>query len=234
MQLLERAVRVNEKDQFAWNNLGRAYVALGRNDEARRAYKKQIEVNPTDEYAYNNLGLVEMEEGWFAGARDLFRKQLEVHPGDPYATGNLPRVLTSMGAWEEAERAYAAAARMDPNGGFAVEYAASRVCAGSPDGIEELRKRLDESEDQKGMNDAAYQLAECGKNLADAERWALAAVRSVQRRLAANPGRLAEAFGLQSQLAANLDTLAWVYWKESLPERALPLLEAARRDSRVG
>ena len=40
----------------AWDKLGRAYLALGKNEQAIEAFKKQIEINAYDEYAYNGSG----------------------------------------------------------------------------------------------------------------------------------------------------------------------------------
>src|SRR2546422_7566768 len=54
--LLKRVIELEPKHKWAWNNLGRAYLAQRRLDEAIQAFRKQIEVNPYDEYAYNNLG----------------------------------------------------------------------------------------------------------------------------------------------------------------------------------
>ena len=50
-------VKLDPKYKTAWDNLGRAYMALGKADEAVSAFQKQIEINPYDEFAYNNLGL---------------------------------------------------------------------------------------------------------------------------------------------------------------------------------
>ena len=56
--LLLKATLKDPHHKWAWNNLGRAYAALGNTDEAVRAYQQQIEINPHDEYAYKGLGWV--------------------------------------------------------------------------------------------------------------------------------------------------------------------------------
>ena len=50
-------VKLEPKYKTAWNNLGRAYMALGQEEKAVAAFQKQIEINPYDEYAYSSLGL---------------------------------------------------------------------------------------------------------------------------------------------------------------------------------
>ena len=56
IELLKRAVAADPKHKSAWNNLGRAYLAMRQHEDAIAAFQKQIEINAYDEFAYNNLG----------------------------------------------------------------------------------------------------------------------------------------------------------------------------------
>src|SRR5208337_458737 len=51
VDLFERVAAVDPKHKGLWNNLGRAYLALQRDQKAADAFKKQIDANPYDEYA---------------------------------------------------------------------------------------------------------------------------------------------------------------------------------------
>ena len=47
---LEKATSLAPQHRFAWNNLGRAYIAARRSDDAIAAFDRQIAINPNDEY----------------------------------------------------------------------------------------------------------------------------------------------------------------------------------------
>ena len=56
MQLFKRAVEVEPKNKYAWNNLGLRYLSMRQNTRPVAAFQKALEINPYDEYANNNLG----------------------------------------------------------------------------------------------------------------------------------------------------------------------------------
>ena len=84
------------RHQYAWNNLGRAYMMLGKTDSALLAFHKQIEINPYDQYSYNNMGMTLRRAGRRDEAVAAFQKQIEVNPLDRYAHANLGRLLVDM------------------------------------------------------------------------------------------------------------------------------------------
>ena len=89
VELLQRVVKLDPKYKAAWDNLGRAYLALGKNEEAGQAFQKQIEINPYDEFAYNGLGLVYQRQAKYDEAIKEFQKQIEINPLDQNAHANL-------------------------------------------------------------------------------------------------------------------------------------------------
>ncbi len=227
-QLFERVTLANPKDSFAWNNMGRALISLARLHEARKALEKQIEINAKDIYAYNNLGLIDLQEGKWLEARDHFRKQLEIHPGDSYAIRNLPRALDELQDWPGAEEAWAAAAAANPaRSDILVNAASAKVCTGKATAAEALEPLWAGPLANQLKNNAAYYLAECGKELDVAERWAKDANLWVERLYRLESPRYSDAFGRQSMLGTYQDTLGWTYWKQGRAELALPPLTNA-------
>jgi tetratricopeptide (TPR) repeat protein len=89
VDLLQRVVKLDPKYKSVWDNLGRAYLGLGKDDEAEQAFKKQIEINPYDEFAYNGLGLVYQHQAKYDDSIKEFQKQIEINPLDQNAHANL-------------------------------------------------------------------------------------------------------------------------------------------------
>jgi hypothetical protein len=76
--ILEYATRRNPQSQYSWYNLGRTYEALGRREDAVKAYDKQIEVNPKDEWSYYGRGLVLSRMKRYREAIPWFERQLNI------------------------------------------------------------------------------------------------------------------------------------------------------------
>ena len=56
-----KQIEVNPYDEYAYNNLGRAYWKERKYDEAVKAFNKQLENNPLDKFAHANLGAMYSE-----------------------------------------------------------------------------------------------------------------------------------------------------------------------------
>ena len=102
VELLQRVIKLDPKDKTAWDNLGRAYLALGKDGEAAQAFQKQIELNPYDEFAYNGLGLAYEHESKYDDAIKQFQKQIEINPLDPNAHANLGQLYVNQKRFAEA------------------------------------------------------------------------------------------------------------------------------------
>lgn len=97
-----KAVKADPKSQYAWNNLGRAYLGeRDQLDKAEQAFRKQIEINAYDEYAYNNLGQTLRREHRTDEAIAAFRKQIEIVPLDKWAHKNLGDTLFTLKKYDE-------------------------------------------------------------------------------------------------------------------------------------
>ncbi len=102
--LLE-ATRKDPKHMYAFNNLARAYLGLGRLDDAERAARRQIEVNALDQWAYANLGEALRRRKKPAEALEMFKKQLEVNPFDAFVHQRIAFIYGEQGKLEEARAA---------------------------------------------------------------------------------------------------------------------------------
>lgn len=123
LALYENAIErhVNNQDRaVSWNNLGKAYHALGRLDDAIGAYGRAIELDPAYGWSYNNLGVAYARRGAYDTAINLYRQAIERHtaPADQAVSwDNLGSVLFTSGKIREAEDAYRQALTL--NGDYA-------------------------------------------------------------------------------------------------------------------
>ena len=77
MQACQLAVKVNENDAEAWNNLGMVYRRQNDVKAARMAYERAIEIFPAFAEAHNNLGSISNDS---AERVRLFRTAIEIKP----------------------------------------------------------------------------------------------------------------------------------------------------------
>lgn len=98
----------------AFNNLGQAYRALARPEDAARCYQEAIALEPDYVTAYNNLGAVLQESGRAAEAERAYRQALAIRPDVVEVWCNLANALQDLGRFEEAEQACRRALAMNP------------------------------------------------------------------------------------------------------------------------
>jgi tetratricopeptide (TPR) repeat protein len=56
IEAFDETIKLDPKNVTAWNNKGKAFNRLNRNDEAIKAYDEAIRLNPKDAYVWNNKG----------------------------------------------------------------------------------------------------------------------------------------------------------------------------------
>lgn len=204
------------RHQYAWNNLGRAYLMLGKTDSAVLAFRKQIEINPYDQYSYNNLGRALWHGGKREDAIAAFQKQIEVNPLDKYASANLGRLLVEMHRDSAAVPALEHAVSITPSDTglqFMLGATYARVGRGS-DALAAFRQAVTLSPTPDMWNNVAYTLAEQRLELDTAEAYARRAVdatEAVLRGLALEDAGLRENMAV-GQLGPYWDTLGWIYF----------------------
>ena len=120
LSCFHRVLALVPKSVKAENNLGLAYEALNRPDEAAAAYRQAIAwqqgVPPVErsEQPLLNLGTMLMHDGHLAEAEPMLREAVSIRPSDASAHEELGQLATQQGHFEEAQREFARACELDP------------------------------------------------------------------------------------------------------------------------
>ncbi|MBI1983973.1 MAG: tetratricopeptide repeat protein, partial [Acidobacteria bacterium] len=103
----------------AWFNLAYAYGAMGRNEEAAKAYEKTLEIHPNLFEARLNLGILLIQEEHADAALEHLAKAVELKP--EHARGHLyyGRALQMAGQSPAAEKQFEESLRLDPRSAIA-------------------------------------------------------------------------------------------------------------------
>jgi Flp pilus assembly protein TadD/transglutaminase-like putative cysteine protease len=214
--LLKRAVELDAKDKYAWNNLGLAYAGLRDMPSAIQAYKKQIEVNPYDQFAYDYLGLAYVQQRDYTDAEAAYVKQLEINPLDRYASGYLGQMYNEEREYTKAAVALEKAVGVQPtNASYQVQLGKAYLNAQQHDkALAAFDKAAELSPSALVWNDVAYELALARVDLDRAQRYAESAVMTLvamSRNVDVNHANAA-ALGTVEELASYWDTLGWVFY----------------------
>ena len=214
--LLRKVTSTNPEGGNAWNELGRALLAMEQWDAAARALETAIEKDPASRNAYNNLGVVYWRQRKYEEAAAQFRKQMVVNPDDHYAHRNLGIMLRDQKRCNEAMPELQKGLALTPN------HAESLVALGECDlelgnrtqGISELEQATSVSSAPNVFNAAAYVLAKRNIELGMAEKWSDACLTIEKTRLQnisldhLTPEQLNYVFWI----ATYWDTRSWIYF----------------------
>jgi TonB family protein len=171
--LLRKATSVSPDNSSAWNELGRALLALNQLDAAAESFQTSIKKDPSTRNAYNNLGLVFWRQRKSDEAAVQFRKQIVVNPDDHYAHRNLGMMLRDEHRCGDAMPELQRALSLTPN------HAETLLAQGECDldlgnrakGISELQQATSISSAPNIFNSAAYTLAKRNIEIGMAEKW---------------------------------------------------------------
>ena len=112
--LFRHALASTSANWLAHNNLGRAYFAEGRTEEAVSEYTEALRISPRYADAHYNLGLAWARTGRRDEAIDQFEQALKLKPEFPEAHNNLGGVLADSGRLAPAIEQYRLAIQLDP------------------------------------------------------------------------------------------------------------------------
>jgi tetratricopeptide (TPR) repeat protein len=231
IELLNRVVETDPKNNMAWNDLGLAYLDSRQDEEAIKSFEKQIEVNAYHPYAYNNLGRIYLRQRKYEEAIKSFNKQLEVDPLDKYAHGNLGLAYLEQEKYADAVPELEKAAALTPNNAEAQVRLGEAYLnvAQSEKAMTAFDNALKISTKPVIWNDIAYQLALKRVHLDVARRYADSAVTSTTAALRTlSLDQLSPRdVGLTASLATFWDTLGWVYYADGNLAAAQKYVEAA-------
>ena len=231
IQLLKRAVEVDPKNKYAWNNLGLAYLSMRKGDDAVVAFKKALEVNPYDEFAYNNLGRAYWQDRKYDEAADAFHKQLDSNPLDKFAHANLGAMYAEWHKYDLAAPELEKAASLTPNdAGLQVSLGDAYLNLGQDDkALAAFDRAIDISATPLVWNNIAYQLSLKNTHLDKAQQYAESAVAATSaglRNLSLDQLNQRD-LALVPSLIAYWDTLGWVFYAEGKLDKAEKYVAAA-------
>jgi tetratricopeptide (TPR) repeat protein/transglutaminase-like putative cysteine protease len=185
VSLLQRVVKLEPKHKMAWDELGRAYLGLNQNDQAIDALQKQIEVDAYHQYAYNDLGVAYQRELKYDQAIQQFRKQIEINPLDPMAHASFGQLYVEQKKFAEAIPELEKAVTLQPNNPvLLISLGQSYLATNQADkGMAQFEKAISVSPSPLTWNNIAYSLAEQDVQLDRADKYADAAINSLQTQL---------------------------------------------------
>jgi hypothetical protein len=99
------ATRVRKGFVRAWNNLGVAYVRLGRLADARACYEEAIALDPEFASPRTNLGILLMESGDLKAAYASFNEAARLDPDSPRTHYHRGLLLFKQGKFEKSATA---------------------------------------------------------------------------------------------------------------------------------
>ncbi len=231
VKFFRQVVKLEPRHEWAWNNLGRAYLNLGRLDSAVTCFKRQIAINPYDQWSYNNLGLALWRKHDYEGAAAAFKQQIDVTPLADDAHSNLGRLDVVLHRDSEAVSELEKAVSIHPRDAFLrVDLGKAYLTIHQSDQATAAFDRAVELAPVPVVqNNIAYAMAEVGTRLDQAERYARSAIDATASQLR-DP--TIDSLGMRqggavSSLGAFWDTLGWIYFKQGDLVRAQRYIHAA-------
>jgi Flp pilus assembly protein TadD len=112
---LQRFIAEKPEVAFAHFQLGYAYTALKRSDEARAEYERAIAVDPKMPEAYLNLGILLLDKQEYAAAVAPLSKAVELLPAQSRPRSLLAVAQDRSGDQEGAARSFEGVLHLDPN-----------------------------------------------------------------------------------------------------------------------
>jgi hypothetical protein len=100
--LFHHALKVDENNYMAYNNLGMALSNQGRFPEAISRFSRCIRLKPSYAHAYNNLGVAYARQGKWPQAIEFYQQAIQVNPRVPVFFNNLALVYQQQGKTQEA------------------------------------------------------------------------------------------------------------------------------------
>jgi TonB family protein len=239
--LLRRATSMAPQNSYAWNQLGRALMAMNELEAAGNAFETAIQKDPASRDAYNNLGLVYWRQRKYEDAAAQFGKQIVINPQDHYAHRNLGMMLRDQKKCSDAMPELQRALAITPN------HPETLLAEGECDldlgnrakGISELQQATSTSSAPNIFNSAAYALAKRSIELDMAEKWSEACLAIEKTRLqsVSLDHLTAEQLNYVYWTSTYWDTRGWIYFLRGDKAHARSYVMASwslRQDPTVG
>jgi len=115
VEMLRRALAIDDKDAAAWHQLGLIYLEKAARSDAQSAFQKAIAADPDLSEPHNSLGGLFLESGDIAHAEPELREAIRIQPDYAEAHSNLANVLASTNRFPEARYHFEAAIHLKPD-----------------------------------------------------------------------------------------------------------------------
>lgn len=115
LELITRAIRVNDRFAAYHNNLGLVHRSMKRLPEALASFDAALRLDPGYANAHNNRGSVLADLCRFPEALESYRSALQLNPGLLYVYSNLGQLLHELGQLAEAREMYEHVLRVSPS-----------------------------------------------------------------------------------------------------------------------
>jgi Flp pilus assembly protein TadD len=213
-EMFETSTARNPNNSSAFNDLGRAYLHLGRVPQAVTALRQSIAVNPFEPFAYNNLGLALMRQENYTEAATQFLKQLEVNPDDRYVHPNLGRLYFLTKDYAKSAAEFEIVAKTSPDDSAVLsQLATDYALANQPEKALKIFDHLLEiSPTASTQNTVAYGLAEMNTQLDRAEALSKSSIATTAAKTATiDLANVSASDSTQMcELSAYWDTMGWI------------------------
>jgi tetratricopeptide (TPR) repeat protein len=235
---LYRAVAADPKFARAWVTLGILLFAQKQQDAAIEAFHKAMDAAPGEAAIPKALGYGLMADKRWADAVPVWQDFIKAHPADGDGPANLGICLIQLERYSEAAVAFEAALKIRndrPN--LQMSLASAYLHAGDRDKAAAAFHTLAEMDkDGAHFNDIAYIMANEGLDLPAALDYSRKAVLKAEQdsEKVTLADLKVEDLAQTARLAANWDTLGWIYEQKSEFSAAEPYLKAAWKLSQDG
>jgi len=213
---LKAAVAADPKFTRAWLLLAEYYDET-RQGDAAEAFRKAIESNPTQPISYKAFGFSLMKQQKYDDAVTVWQHLIKVSPQDIDGPMNLGSAFLRLKRYKDAATAYesAAQAKSDSSDIFASLGSAYLHMGDEQKALTAYNRALEIDSEPGMFNNLAYELADENKQLPLALEWADKAVRGQEEASAKIDLEKLELkdLGQANRLAADWDTLGWVYFR---------------------
>jgi tetratricopeptide (TPR) repeat protein len=234
-KLLDQAKALNPRERGLWMGYAAIDSQLGKSDEAVQDLRNELAYFPDEVKIYHWLAMQKLTNHDQQGAIVSLRQWVKAAPNDPDAALALVQQLHAAKQYDaELTEAQAAITRLGSGAGdltaLKLAVAEAQMQLGYKQEAAALFEPLLKAATDPGqINDIAYNLAEIGTDLPDADaalRKALAALdaESTGWTLTEAPVLLVRK---QSLLAAAWDTMGWILYREGSYSEALGYIKAA-------
>ena len=115
IEMISLAIKQNAQMPAYYNNLGNAYVAAGKWQDAETSYRQALERKRDYPDAYYNLGSALRAQGKLDEAAASYRNALSLRPNHPETHLNLGNILQAQGKLEDAAEACQRAIALQPD-----------------------------------------------------------------------------------------------------------------------